>query len=453
MSGNIVKEIPKEEEKKFFKTNYKSSSFCYGIFEEKQPISVISVGKPKDNNLKYQYEILNYSGNQQQFEQLWKHFLNGHSCHSCICRKDLPFLENFGFKKNNNFYSYYPFSVVYRADDLTDGKFYIGMSEVENSWKNGYLGSGRYWNNHKNAYPNHKYRRTILKKNFDTPLDTRDFELQEIEKVFNDENNCNSQKRTQGQSYFSTKECKECSGKSGHHKKGCSKYKELLACPECGGKKGNHKKGCSQYKEKTVPVPCSECGGKFGHKKTCSQYKEPKPCQECGRTRSHKKSCSQYKEPKKCSECGLTHGNHKKSCPFYKEPKICPECNGIDGAHFKTCLHYTPPEACSECGALYGKHKDSCSHSKGKCQYCGYSLRSNKHSKDCPLYKEPSICSECGGKGGNHKRNCSKAIKCPECGVSGGGHILALVLNIKEKFALIVDQLIDIRKLVLFIKN
>ena len=125
-------------------------------------------------------------------------------------------------------------------------------------------------------------------------------------------------------------------------------------------------------------------------------------------------------EKNSCPECGGKMGLHKKSC---SKVKHCPECGLTYGHHKKTCLHYTPPEACSECGALYGKHKDSCSHSKGKCQYCGYSLRSNKHSKDCPLYKEPSICSECGGKGGNHKRNCSKAIKCPECGVSGGGHL------------------------------
>lgn len=151
---------------------------------------------------------------------------------------------------------------------------------------------------------------------------------------------------------------------------GCSKeIARKHACPECGGKGGNHFKGCLKYKE---PESCPECRGKAGvHRKGCSKAAV---CQECGSGRGHKKTCSQYKV------------------------KPCPECGGVKG------------------------HFDFCSHSSGKCEYCGYSLRSHRHAKDCPLYKEPKKCSECGGLDGKHLKSCSKAVICPECGGGQGLH-------------------------------
>ena len=374
----------------------------------KKESSFLRTGKPIADILKYQWQILDFQGSEKDFKFLWNKFLEEYSCHSCICKLNLSVLENFEFKKINNFYSYYPFSVVYRIDDLTDGKFYVGMCEIEEKWNNGYIGSGRRWKNHYNVHLNHKYKRTILKENFKTPLDTRNFELQEIKKVFEDENNCNAEIRTQDQNY-NCKICSECGGKGGKHKKSCSRYRPKI-CSECGGKSGHHKDYCSKYsicpecgskssrhkefcsKAKKIKV-CSECQGKNGnHKKSCSQYKEPKfsnkICSECGgKGGKHKKACSMYKERKPsnpCPECGKLYG-HKKFCSQYKEPVRCSECGKLYG-HKKCCSKYNPPKPCPECGGLFG-HKDFCSKSLGKCKHCGYSLKSNRHAKDCPFNK------------------------------------------------------------------
>lgn len=389
------------------------------LFEFKKGNSFLTLGKPKDSVLRYQWQIFDFQGNTEDFKDLWRMFLSEHKCRSCICELNLSFLKNFEFKKINGLYSYYPFSVVYRVDDITDGKFYVGMCEVEEKWRNGYTGSGGYWNRHKNAHKDHEYIRTVLKENFDIPLDTRNFEYQEIEKVFEDENCCNTELRTQGQEY-SYQFCPECGGKGGHHKKGCSKYIEPTRCLECGKIRG-HKAFCSKTKT------CPECGGKSG---------------------GHLKTCSRYKLTKYCPECGKTYGHHKETC---SKCKICPECNGIDGTHFKTCSQYTPPETCPECGSI-SKHKKSCSlykesvcpecggvnycHRKGcseykrkkfkpilkTCKYCEYSLQSRKHAKNCPLYKEPKKCPECGHS--PHLKSCSKyKIKpCDECGGVYGYH-------------------------------
>lgn len=69
--------------------------------------------------------------------------------------------------------------------------------------------------------------------------------------------------------------------------------------------------------------------------------------------------------------------------------------------------------SCPECGGRRGHHKDRCSKSKGKCEYCGYSLSSNYHAPGCPLYELNKKCSECGGKNGVHYSFCSdyKAVK------------------------------------------
>ena len=376
------------------KKNRKNFEFKIEYFKQDQKISIF-IGKPEDKEFCYQWQILDFQGTEKDFENLWKKFLEENSCHSCICKINLPFLKDFNFKKINNFYSYYPFSVVYRIDDLDDGKFYVGMCEVEESWNDGYLGSGNRWQRHCHAHESHKYKRTVLKENFSVPLETRNFELQEIKKVFNDENCCNKEVRTQGQNWT---------------------YK---FCSECNGKNGHHRKDCSQYKEHKAPTPCSECGGKFSHKKTCSHYKESKRCPECGVIRGHKKACSQYKEVKACPECGGLENHHRKDCSQYKEPEVCSECGGKAGRHKKTCSQYKELEICPECG---GKrtHRSYCSkYKKTPCPECG-SLSTHKtwYSK----YKSSSICQECGGKRGHHKKTCSKAIICSECGYSSGNH-------------------------------
>ena len=411
----------------------------FGYFEDKELKEYILLFKT-DND--YQYRLL-ISKKQNYFNELWQFFIKKNSCHSCICNecKQEQDLIDVGFKKVNNFYSYYPFSVVYRTDDLTDGKFYVGMCEVEKTWNNGYKGSGRIWKNHCRAHEDHEYQRTVLKENFRTPTGTRSFELQEIEKVFNDKLNCNGELRTQGQDYFSTKVCPECGGKEGHHKKSCVNYIEPESCPECG-KKFGHKKFCSKY---NATPPCPECGGGHGvHKKTCSKY-NPWICEECGCEHNHYKWCSKYKETK-CPECGGLHGQHKdfcsksqgvcqycgrslqskiheKDCPLYKEfdysSKICPECGGIGNKHKKGCSKFKEPKACPECGGLR-VHKKTCSHYKSTpCPECG---TRNGHKKTCSKYKKPKACPECRRIKG-HKKFCSQYSpppSCPECGKTYG---------------------------------
>lgn len=286
------------------------------------------------------------------------------------------------------------FGLVYRVDDLTDGSFYIGKCESKKSWDGGYTGSGRYWNSHKHKHPDHLYKRTVLKDNFGSKKEIYEYELQEIKKVIKNKNCYNLKDTIQGS------------------------YIPPEPCPLCGSKH-SHKKNCPNLDTKNI---CSECGGIYGrHFKFCSEYKPLEPCKECGAKVGHKKSCSKYVE-NICPECKASHGQHKKGCSHYKDPTPCPECGVIRG-HLKTCSYYEKPEPCSECGAFYGKHKDFCSKSKGECEYCGYSLKSNRHAKSCPLYKKikvsEKVCPECGGKDGKHLKSCSKYVlpsPCPECG-------------------------------------
>ena len=403
-----------------------SPELNYALFDKDALKFYLSIGKPEgDNNLKYQWQIFDFQGTKEDFEILWKRFLKERKCHSCICRLELNFLEDFDFQKIDNFYSYYPFSVVYRIVDLTDGKFYVGMCEVEESWNDGYTGSGGRWLNHCQVHEDHKYERIILKEGFKIPKDTRDFEFQEIKKVFNDKNNCNAHLRTQSQNYCNSI-CPECNCGYGRHKKGCSKA-ESKKCPECGGLYG-HFKNCSYYKE--VP-PCPECGGKHNkHLRTCSKYKPSKHCEECNGTYGHKKFCSKYKrkQPKPCPECGRKHGPHKKSCSKYKT-WICEEC-GCEHNHYKWCSKFNKSKKCLECGGLHGNHFKTCSKYKHPktCPECGGIFN---HKKFCSKYKKKSIikvCSECGGKGGKHKKGCSlyqeKILKpCPKCGKTNGYHV------------------------------
>lgn len=312
---------------------------------------------------------------------------------------------------------YYPFSVVYRTDDLTDESFYIGMCESKKKWDKGYLGSGTLWSRHIDCHKDHKYVREIIKQGFNTPKDCREFEQNEIKKAIGNRYNKNLSDKIQG-GYTATEICPECGGKNGQHymtcskanvckecgrangfhKMNCSKFNDKLLCSECGGLDGKHKSGCSKYKEKSI---CEECGGKNGHhKKGCSLWIKPKICNECGGSiSSHKKWCSQYnKKDNVCPECGAIQG-HKKNCSKYKEPKRCPECGGIGNNHKANCSKFNKQIVCEECGNQVTRHKSWCSH-----------------------YKSPKPCPECGGLFGHHKKNCSKISKCEECGGLGGHH-------------------------------
>ena len=338
---------------------------------------------------------------------------------------------------------YYPFGVVYRTDDLTDGSFYIGMCEDKNSWDNGYLGSGTLMRRHLEAHPNkslhknrrnkdaHLYKRTILKDNFITPKDTRKYEVNEISKflknvngknVRTDERCLNLTLREQISGYVPPV-CEECGGKMGRHKKSCSKYKELDICPECGLAYNQHKSDCSRHKE---DWHCKECNGKNGmHKKTCSQYKRPEPCKECGGIRGHKKTCSKFVQEKGCT-CGSPKGGfHKKGCLLYKET-VCPECGGKSNNHKKYCSKYKENHKCEICGSSTVHYK-GCPNSKHKtdivCEECGW--YDVGHSPDCSKRNatKNNICPECNGKNGKHKKFCSKYVKkiCLVCG-SVDGH-------------------------------
>ena len=325
--------------------------------------------------------------------------------------------------------------LVYRIDDLVDGKFYIGKCENLESWKNGYTGSGRKWKNHLKAHPDHKIKRTILKDNFSSKQELFEYELQEIKKVFKDKNCCNLKDTIQGE-YVAPQPCEECGSKSSTHKKGCSKAK---VCSECGGLNGIHKKGCSKFKA----IICPECGGKSGlHFDFCSKSKGK--CEYCGyslQSHIHSKKCPLYKEFKErtpCPECG-SKSSHKSWCSRSNTTmQPCVECGGLRGNHKKDCIYYKTPEICSECGGRRGKHKKHCSKYKviPPCPECGG--RHNTHKKGCSKYKSPKPCSECGSKGKTHKKTCSHYKKpkesepCVECGGLRGRHKKSCSLHKKN---------------------
>lgn len=323
--------------------------------------------------------------------------------------------------------SYFPFGLLYRIDDITDGTFYIGMTEREEEWNNGYMGSGEIWWNHREAHPDHSYIRTVLADNFNTPKELREAEYKEISKYTNEEGKIdhstgclNSVLHTQGDPYVSLKKC-----------------------PECGLTHAHHKKDCSHYKS---PRPCVECESTHGkHKSTCSHYKDPGKCPECGyslQSRRHAKTCSKYKEVQIsdsiCPECGGKAGQHKKNCSKYIAPEPCPECGVIKG-HKDTCSRKKNIEPCPECGSRFG-HTSDCSHGdSSRCPHCGNLTKSRTHKPWCVDYKykkgnryKPEdikyVCIECKGINGEHSTSCSHYIKktpepCPECGVLWGKHL------------------------------
>ena len=309
---------------------------------------------------------------------------------------------------------YYPFGVLYRIDDLTDGSFYIGMCEVEETWNNGYMGSGGRWKSHMDKHQDHEYKRTVLKDDFKTPKDLRRAELEEIKKycffkdgtyIVDSTTGCkNVELRTQGQPHIIPK-CNICGYQNGTHSKECPRYKSDLTCEECGGISGHHKSTCSKC-SRTTKI-CEECGGVGGkHKKSCSRYVDAKPCPECGRKYGHKKGCMYYKPSEvTCPECGGKAGKHRIGCSEYNDRGTCSECGGRDGKHTSSCSKYKRP-ICPECGGV-GRHYKTCSkyNELSKCSECGG--KNGHHYKSCSKFKTRHVCLECGGKNGHHKKGCS----------------------------------------------
>ena len=400
--------------KYFLKNNQCHSCICYSYPHDKKLVTkyidycgftTIKQAKPEDKV----YFIGEWNGKQKRID---KSILERHGVDRLLKTKqgqdrtNEQILLDLGFEKkiekglSPQVDSYYPFSVVYRITDEDTGNFYIGMCEVEKSWDNRYLGSGRIWKNHLKKYPNHNYKREILKEDFLIPKETRDYEYNQIKKYsingkIDQSTGClNTELRTQGMPYINTVVCLECGGKDGKHKKQCSHYIKPKPCIECGSI-GWHKKYCSHY----ISIRCPECGaGSGNHKKGCTYYRQRELCQECGGKEKHKKSCSQYK------------------------PKICIECNGKSGHHKETCSRYKKREIviCSECGSKnLGNHKKGCSkYREHKCPECGSKTH---HKQFCSHYKSSTICSECEGKRGVHKKGCSKYKEKPHCLECGGG--------------------------------
>lgn len=338
---------------------------------------------------------------------------------------------------------FYPFGLVYRVDDLTDGSFYIGMTESKSSWDSGYLGSGIRWGRHLGKHPDksipqnrnnpqaHQYKRTILKQDFNTPKDTRNFESEQIKKfvkevdghrIFDDK--CFNWKTWEQLSGYIPPVCSKCGGKQGRHYKTCSEYEFLDKCSECGTAYGLHTKDCSHAKKQSI---CPECDGRQGnHKHFCSFAKQQPTCSECGVVGgSHKKTCSKAKTEIGCT-CGTAKGGfHRKYCPLYN-PLNCKYCNcksrHPSSKHDKDCPKYKPkkvrvikkrpPIVCSECGGKRGKHKLSCSlHIRKTCSVCGIT---DGHKWGCPnsskfKYSPNSftVCEFCGWHSGHHSESCT----------------------------------------------
>lgn len=424
---------------------------AYGLAINGELVAVITLGSPISNR-NYQWEIMNFSYNRDYgiddvFSTLFNYFVDKNKVHSCIYHTNIPIKDanNAGFKllaeKESLYeYSYFPFSVVYRTTDLVTGHFYIGKCEIEDKFVNGYLGSGALFLRHLEKYSgDHKFKREILKEDFDTPEELYYYEAKEIQKNFDYDSNEDRWVKNNGlclnltaKQQSSRNICPECGryltheswcsrnhrsgcpecGSLSNHKVWCSHRKDII-CAECGGKQGRHRKGCSKY---VTLRGCFECGAAAGHHNLgCSQYEERYSaglCSECGcKLGKHKKTCSQYK-PKNmrvCDECGNPINAHKRSCSHYSPGKVCSECGGKRGTHKSTCSKYKTPEPCSECGSKGRTHRSFCSkyvRPANCCEFCG-TPPGGKHKKDCPLFK-PVICPECGYRSNRHSKECSR---------------------------------------------
>lgn len=473
-----VRKLKDDELLLISKNEISKHNISYGLFDSNNLIQSMLFDKPHDGN-NYQYKLVSIHGESSVdgFIKIWNYFISHKKITSCICRTESELVKEIvakcGFHRlSEDLYSYYPFSVVYRVDDLTSNLFYIGMCESEDRWNAGYLGSGIKWLRHIRSHSDHTYRRVILKSGFKSPNETRDFEYESIKTYcvgnkINKQTGCmNTQLRTQGDPY-TPNICPECGSNGPVHKTTCSKYKSIPPCIECGGLMGRHREGCSKYIRRRG---CKECGSIGSHLKTCSKYKDPEPCLECGCKYGHISSCSKYRQQKLCEECHGIDGKHRKGCSKYKDPDsckecggkrshkiwcskytrdkiICPECGGKSGTHMNWCTKFKAPTSCSICGALKGHlsscpkfkkskvcsecggkrghHLTNCSKGSGRCLECGYPIISNMHSPSCSRYISRKICDFCNSPVTNHKKWCvhrTQRETCVECGSEGGNH-------------------------------
>lgn len=368
------------------------------------------------------------------------------------------------FINNNGAMTYFRGGTLYKFEEKSSGKFYIGstLQDMTN-----YKGSGGEWRRFitdNNISFNGDVELTILRNEFNNERELREAELEEILKfcelvdgkfkIVNEK--CLNYKTTIQPCNATKATCLECGSTSGCHKSTCSKYTEHTICLECGVPGGNHKKTCSMYKplkeeylcphcntpvggfhKKDCPnykeYYCPQCGGVNGHhKSSCDYYTPHKPCPECGSTGPHRNGCSlkessNYKycdicgnritahktncplrdHSRDCPHCGTpAGGKHKKDCPNFVAV-VCPECGGHSNTHKKTCSKYKGRTPCPECGSKSPVHKSFCSRYKPP-KACGECGAVNGHKSTCSYYKPPKICQECGLKNGHHKKTCSQ---------------------------------------------
>lgn len=290
------------------------------------------------SNTYYEYEL--EFEDTDYIEQVWNLFKKEYRPSSCISYNDDASVC--GFKKTEDGYTYFPFGVVYRVDDIDCGRFYIGQTVSKSTWDGGYLGSGTLWSRHRAKYPEHNYKRSII-LTASTPKEMLDREVEEISKYSIDKNG----------------------KKAVDHSTGCMNIDtglhgaNIVKCTECGGVNCIHYKTCSKS------YRCPECGWINSHKRTCSHGIL---CEECGGGRGkYKKGCS---KAKRCLECGTINGIHIKGC---SRANICPECGG-NHIHRAECSRGSR-QICGECGGKNGKHRKVCPEcgSKSRHKY-GYSI-------------------------------------------------------------------------------
>ena len=381
-----------------------NSSIIYGLFLDKLLVQVMAFGRPKNDYIDFQYEllrdcVLESTDIVDGSSKLFSKFLEDHQNAKSICvytildkennstdryTKNLGFTTSDKANENNNFIQkdfWYAGGYTYKIVHVPSGKFYVGMSERVNEYsRKHYMGSGRIIKNFQNKYPEEEFTKEIVEE-FTHPSLLRDAEVALIAKYKDDENCLNVKTARQGST----------------------------ACPECR-LAWSHLESCSRY----VSTVCDECGGtNYRHMKRCSKANH---CPECGNITTHKHSCSHYTQPVVCDECGALKNIHKAFCSKRKYSTVCDECGAIRGQHFKTCYHYTQPVVCDECGALKNCHKAFCSKRKySTCSECG--AKQGSHFTHCS--KDTSTCSECGVGRNNHRVGCSKykPLKpCLECG-------------------------------------
>ena len=214
------------------------------------------------------------------------------------------------------------------------GVRYVGMSErLDEKSIATYAGSGGRWMAHQNSHRIHSVSKVLHCWSSDS-TELRSAELTLIQsRSENFKENLMNLRMDQPQG----NSCAEC-GSFGRHRVSCSLYRapsaRTPACDECSGKAGHHRKPCSRYRRKLAT--CAECG-------TLAP--------------EHRRDCSRKVI---CSECGSLNSRvHFRQCAFYREPRgQCPECAGRLGKHRKHCGKFVPRQPCEQCGSRSNHRKD-----------------------------------------------------------------------------------------------